>query len=77
MKSQQYKILDLSSQYHSNLISEYEFIEQVDELVLNAHSELLPYEMIELLSNEYNVPKKALNQLHLNGLLQGMKIGKM
>lgn len=77
MKSHQIKILDLSSQYHSNLISEYEFIEQVDELVLNAHSERLPYEMIERLSNEYKVPKKALNQLHLNGLLQGVKIGKM
>lgn len=77
MKSHQIKILDLANQYNHGDISEYVFIEQVDELVLNAHSELLPYEMIELLSNQYKVPKNALNQLHLNGLLQGVKIGKM
>lgn len=77
MKSHHLKILDLANQYNHGDISEYVFIKQVDELVLNAHSELLPYEMIERLSNEYKVPKKALNQLHLNGLLQGVKIGKM
>lgn len=76
MKSHQYKILDLSSQYNSNSISEYEFIEQVDELVLNAHSELSAAELIESISNQFKVPKNTLNQLHLNGLLQGVIIGK-
>lgn len=76
MKSHQLKILDLANQYNHGDISEYIFIEQVDELVLNAHGERLPYEMIERLANEYKVPKNALNQLHLNGLLQGVKIGR-
>ena len=76
MKSHQMKILDLSSQYHSNIISEYEFIKQVDELVLNAHSERSAAQLIESISNEFKVPKNALNQLHLNGLLQGVKIGR-
>ena len=74
MKSHQIKILDLANQYNHGDISEYVFIEQVDELVLNAHSERSAPVLIESISNQFKVPKNALNQLHLNGLLQGVKI---
>jgi len=76
MESHHYKLLDLASQYNSNSISEYVFAEQVDELVLNAHSERSAAQLIESISNQFKVPKNALNQLHLNGLLQGVKIRK-
>ena len=76
MKSHHLKILDLANQYNHGDISEYIFIELVDELVLNAHSERSPSELIESISNQFKVPKNALNQLHLNGLLQGVKIGR-
>lgn len=76
MKSHQLKILDLANQYNHGDISEYEFIKQVDELVLNSHSERSPSELIESIASQFKVPKNALNQLHLNGLLQGVKIGR-
>lgn len=76
MKSHHFKILDLANQYNHGDISEYVFVEQVDELVLNAHGERLPSEIIESMSLLYLVPKNALNQLHLNGVLQGVKIAR-
>ena len=77
MKSHQIKILDLANQYNHGDISEYVFIEQVDGLVLNAHSERSAAHLIESISSEFKVPKNTLNQLHLNGLLQGLKIGRV
>ena len=76
MKSHQIKILDLANQYNHGDISEYVFIKQVNELVLNAHSERSAAQLIESISNQFKVPKNALNQLHFNGLLQGVRIGR-